>query len=93
MKKQGNDMNKDRRNVVAIGLDAHRRLRSFADEHGLKIGALAENIINGWLDGRPFFVPEALPCRKESDGAGRAVTESVSPLRGGGVDVGEEGAR
>ena len=46
---------------VVIDEKTHTKLKTIADQHGLKMQHLANRILWSWLRGEVFFLPDALP--------------------------------
>lgn len=55
--------------VVAVRQDEHRRLKAIAATKGLKVGALASDILEAWLRGEVYSCPggrvDSTPRREE----------------------------
>ena len=52
------------RKNIPVSEDVHAQLRAVAQEHGLKIGWLADRVLDAWVSGEVFLLADVLRLRK-----------------------------
>lgn len=56
---------------IMVTDEVHKRIKHVAKEHGFKLGDLADRVIENWLNGEVFFLPEGLRRGKATKEVGR----------------------
>jgi len=56
--------------IVQVDEETHCKLKSVAKKKGMKLSRLVDAICRHWLEGIPFFLPDALPKGKQENSGG-----------------------